>query len=102
MWIKGIRRRNCDASQFITALRREYTATHLAKLAGVCDRTIRRWASGEDWCDTEALIRLVDKLLPDVGRGPIYSPDMAIDGDTRLGGVGEFSIQSAKGESYHD
>jgi hypothetical protein len=61
---------------------------------------VRRWAAGEDWPTAEAIARLVDVLFPQsVGSVPIYSPEMAIDGGTRVGGVGEFSRRAAQGDT---
>lgn len=99
MWPRGQRRRGCDPARFVRAMLGEYSAAHLGRLAGVSDRTIRRWAAGEDWCDPDALRRIVDALLPaSSGSLPIYSPDMAIDGHTRCVGVGEYSRRAARGE----
>jgi len=48
-------------------------------------------------------MRLVDRLFPQSeGSGPIYSQDMAIDGNTRVGGVGEYTIRAARGETMTD
>ena len=40
------------------------SARAIARAAGVSDRTIRRWSSGEDWCDLEVIERLIAKLWP--------------------------------------
>jgi hypothetical protein len=102
VWPRGKRRHDCDASRFVAALCREFSAYELGRLCGVSDRTVRRWASGEDWPTAEALHRLVDALLPQsAGWVPVYSPEMAIDGGTRVGGVGEFTRRAAQGDTEY-
>jgi len=102
-WLAGKRRHTTDARRFVSALCLEFSAAELARLCGVNSRTIRRWRSGEDWPEQEALMRLVDRLFPQSeGSGPIYSQDMAIDGNTRVGGVGEYTIRAARGETMTD
>lgn len=97
-WTRGRRRNQCDAAALISGLVTKYGARGLARLAGVSDRTVRRWASGEDWPPFERLVELLDRLWPQ-GRHalPIYRPDMALDGRSRVGGVGDYSIRSAQG-----
>lgn len=97
MWIQGRRRRNTNPAKFMRALVEAFSAREIARLVGVSDRTVRRWASGEDWCDFEVLPRLIDLLFVDSGSLPIYHPDMAIDGNTRVVGVGEYSVRAARG-----
>ena len=95
----GQRRHDTDAARLIRGLLTEFRARELARRCGCSDRTIRRWASGEDWPAAEGLHRLIDSLFPQsAGWVPIYSPDMAIDGQTRLGGVGEYSRRAARGD----
>ena len=95
MWLAGKRRKQCDGSKFISALCREYGARHIAKIVGVNNRTVRRWATGEDWVDYDRFIDLIERLFPlTYGAVPRYSTDMAIDGNTRVLGVGEYSIYS--------
>lgn len=98
MYPKGKRRNNCNAQKFIKALGQEFSYIYISKLLGVSDRTVRRWASGEDYCDSNMIFELVDKMFPCNGGLPIYSPDMQIDGNTRTVGVGEYSIHSARGD----
>lgn len=98
-WPRGQRRHDTDAARFVGALCREFSARELGRLCGVSDRTVRRWAAGEDWPAAEVMGRLVDALFPQsVGAVPIYSPEMAVDGGTRVGGVGEFSRRAAQGD----
>lgn len=98
-WQAGKRRHEMDAARFVTALCREFSARELGRLCGVSDRTVRRWRDGTDWPTADMLTRLVDRLFPQSdGSGPIYSPETAIDGNTRVGGVGEYSLRSARGE----
>jgi len=102
-WTRGHRRHDTDATRFVTALCREFSARELGRLCGVSDRTVRRWRGGTDWPTAEALTRLVDRLFPlSDGSGPIYSPDMAIDANTRVGGVGQYTIRAARGEMMVD
>lgn len=89
-------RRGVEARRFILALIAEFTACGLARLCGISDRTVRRWRDGEDWPSRDTIDRLIDRLFPlSDGSGPVYHPDMAIDGSTRVGGVGEFTIRAA-------
>ena len=100
VWQRGIRRNQIDASAFLSAV--PISSREIARRLGVSDRTVRRWKSGEDWCSEETIFRIAKELVPDVSPGwcPIYAPDMAIDGNTRVGGVGQYSIDSAKGKSH--
>jgi hypothetical protein len=102
-WPAGKRRNNIDASRIVRALVAEYGARPLARKVGVSDRTIRRWASGEDHVTRETIDRVIDAILPvNVGSLPIYSAEMAIDGNTRVAGVGEFSIRAARGRATEE
>ena len=102
-WPRGRRRNQIDAARFMRAMVSEFGARRLASAIGCLDRTIRRWASGEDWCDAEVLHRLVDVMFP-LGHGsiPIYSVNMAIDGYTRVGGVGEYTLRISRGTPCRD
>jgi len=102
MWTRGQRRNDCDASRFVRALCEEYSARELSRLCGVSDRTVRRWRDGTDWPCVEQMERLVDALFRPSGSLPIYSPDMAIDGNTRVGGVGEYTVRAARGERIEE
>ena len=51
---------------------------------------------------TPAVIKEAEMALNAHGSGPIYSPEMAIDGATRVGGVGEYTIRAARGEMECD
>jgi len=98
-WPRGQRRHDTDAARFVAALCREFSARELGRLCGVSDRTVRRWRNGTDWPTADVLTRLVDRLFPlSDGSGPVYSPDMAIDGWTRVGGCGEYSVRAARGD----
>ena len=101
-WQCGKRRHSTGAARFIRSVVAEFGAREIGRRCGVSDRTVRRWASGEDWPDVEALYRLIDSLCPQSqGAMPVYSPDMALDGSTRVGGVGEFSRRAARGEQTY-
>ncbi len=102
-WLAGKRRHTTDGRRFVTALCLEFSARELGRLCGVSDRTVRRWRDGTDWPTADVLTRLVDRLFPQSdGSGPVYSPEMAIDGNTRVGGVGEYTIRAARGETMTD
>lgn len=89
----------CGADRFIRGLCTEFRVRELARLCDVSDRTIRRWRDGVDNPSIEAIHRLVDRLFPLTGgAGPFYSPDMAIDGNSRVGGVGDYSLRAARAE----
>lgn len=97
-WLAGKRRHTTDARRFVSTLSLEFSARELSRLCGVSDRTVRRWRDGTDWPTADVLTRLVDRLFPQSeGSLPIYSTEMAIDGNTRVGGVGEYTIRAARG-----
>ena len=58
---------------------------------------------GEDWCSMDAVYRILEatvyKQFP-LNRAsvPIYSDKMAIDGNTRVGGVGDYTLRAASGQ----
>jgi hypothetical protein len=97
-WPAGKRRNAINAHRFIAALLHEFSARDVARMAGVSDRTIRRWAIGEDWATEDSCHKIVAALFSSEPQGslPIYSPDMALDGNTRCGGVGEYTLRSAR------
>jgi len=101
-WQRGNRRNNCDARRFVAALCGEFSCRELARLCGVSDRTVRRWRDGTDWPDQQTIEHLVDRLFPLRGGGPMYQPDMAIDGNTRVGGVGDYTLRAARGLQIHE
>ena len=97
-WPRHTRRHTIDCTRFIRALLTEFSARELARCCGVSDRTVRRWAAGTDWPARVSLDRLVESICPRAGGSlPLYSPDMAIDGDTRVGGVGDYTRRAAQG-----
>ena len=99
MWPRGRPRRPCsDATRFLAAVVAERGLNATARAAGVSPRTIGRWTMGEDRCPIEPIKRIADWLCPmEIGSLPIYRPDMAIDGGTRVGGVGDYTRHSAMG-----
>lgn len=98
-WPRGRRRADTPCAAFVARLIDELGVRELARRCGVCDRTVRRWRDGERWTTGERLSRLCDVIWPQsVGSAPIYSPGMAIDGHTRVGGVGEYSRRAARGD----
>jgi transcriptional regulator with XRE-family HTH domain len=76
-----------------------YAMEEIARHLGVSLRAVWAWRRGEYQPSVEHLERLIELMLP-IGRGalPIYSPNMAIDCNTRVGGVGQYTIESAYGE----
>jgi hypothetical protein len=98
------RKATVPASEFIRALASEQrTYRDLAQAAGVSVSVIHDWASGRCQADPAKLQRLVDGLLPmSAGSLPVYSPEMAIDGGTRVGGVSEYTIYQARGGQWTD
>lgn len=97
-WTKGKHRAECDASEFVANLLQSHSARKIARLGKCSDRFIRRIAIGEQWCRVSLLEEIVDQLLP-LGESklPIYLPDIAIDGNTRVGGVGQYTLDAARG-----
>ena len=99
MWTKGKRRNNTDSSRFIEALVAEFGVTETARRAGCNAKTVYRWLKGTDRPADHYLMAIAESFcIDDVGGLPIYSPDMAIDGNTRVLGVGEYTIMAARGE----
>lgn len=97
-WRRGHRRNEIDGSRFVSACCRSYSVAKVARAAGVSSRTVRRWASGEDWMPLFRCQSIIDALLPlSTGWHPRYRRDMAIDGNTRVGGVGDYSRRAAQG-----
>lgn len=78
---------------------RSFAASPLARALGVSHWTVRRWQLGHAWMTTEEAADALAHVLPDCGGSlPMYSIDMAIDGNTRVGGVGDYSLRVARGE----
>lgn len=100
-WTRGRRRNDCDASAFVRRAIEASSARAVARMAGCSARTVARWASGEDWPRLDAVQAIADALCrEDRGSLPIYSPDLAIDGGTRVGGVGDFTLRMAQGQPF--
>ena len=101
-WPRGRRRNTVDAVRFFRAVVDEFGAREIGRRCGVADRTVRRWAAGEDWPTPAVLHRLIDSLCPQsTGAMPVYDSSMALDGNTRTGGVGEFSIRAARADQTY-
>lgn len=70
----------------------------MARAAGVSDRTIRKWARGSMLASLGKVLLVVDSVSPQQrGAVPLIG-EMAIDGGTRVLGVGQYSISAARGE----
>jgi len=97
-WKAGERRREIAAADFVSSCLKLITAVQAAKACGVSSRTIRRWKSGEDFASLKAMEALADCMCVDRQCSvPIYRPSMCIDGNTRVLGVGDYSLRSARG-----
>ena len=92
-WPRGRRRHDGDGRWLIGV-----RAVDLAAAAGVSYRTARRWQTGEDLPTVEVLLRLVERLWPLTAGSLPLAGDYPLDGWSRVGGVGEFTIRSARGE----
>jgi len=97
-WTRHRRRHTHDAVRFIRAVVTEFGGRSTARMCGVNERTIRRWASGEDWPPVAVLHQLAERICPETGSLPLYNTEMAIDGNTRVVGVGDYSRRMARGE----
>lgn len=102
-WPRGKSRSDVDRSvavPFVAALisASGMSLAALARRSGVSRKTIWSWMTGRKVPTLASLVRLIDAALP-MHRGwmPLYGPDMAIDGHTRAGGVGEYSRMAARG-----
>jgi hypothetical protein len=100
MWAKGRPRQECsDAARFWSAIVAEHGLRSTARACGVDSRSVGRWAAGAERCSYKVIERAADWIAPlNEGSLPIYSPQMAIDGDTRVGGVGDYTLYSARGQ----
>lgn len=96
-WPKGKRRAECDATEFMRRLLDGHTAVDISRRTGIDRTTISRWKTGKVKPTLAMIERVIDAILP-ANRGwvPIYRNDMAIDGNTRVVGVGEYSIRAAR------
>jgi hypothetical protein len=92
-------RNNCsDSSKFWSSLVHEQGLRTTAKAIGVDPKSIKRWISGEKRCSLKRINMAIDWILPiEHGWLPIYSPSIVIDGNTRVGGVSDYSRQAARG-----
>ena len=100
-WRRG-RSRQSDpvaVAGMLTALHdRGVSWGEMLRAAGVSDRTIRKWARGSRLASLAKVLLVVDAVSPQQrGALPLVG-DMAIDGGTRVLGVGQYSICAARGE----
>lgn len=87
-----------EVTEFIRRLLAEMPISAISRATGIDRKTLWRWSAGHRR-PTQAMVeRVIDAVLPQRGSGPIYTPDMAIDGDTWVGGVGEYSLRAASGK----
>lgn len=103
MWPRGRPRQPCsDAARFFASVIAERGIAATSRAAGSDMRTVRRWATGQRRCGYGPIERVADWIAP-LGAGwtPIYSPGMAIDGNTRVGGVGDYTLRAARGDRIH-
>lgn len=102
MWTKGRPRQECDGSRFFSGCIAERGLRPMARACEVDPRTIMRWANGTDRCPCIAIEAALEALVSmQAGWMPTIDTDMAIDGNTRVGGVGEYTIRSARGRRSH-
>lgn len=87
-----------EVTEFIRRLLAEMSIGAISRATGIDRKTLWRWSAGNRR-PTQAMVeRVIDAVMPQQRySGPIYSPDMAIDGDTWVGGVGEYSLRAACG-----
>lgn len=98
MWPRGKRRMSINPEVWIVSCLQTRTIKELATSLKVSDRTVRRWRDGVNWMSLSHAIQLTEILVgKDIGSLPLYSPSMAIDGNTRVLGVGDYSRRSARG-----
>lgn len=98
MWTKGKRRKGVDCAHFIRNLSNDHSVRKMAVLAGVNEKTIRRYIEGKNYSDVTTLYKIIDGIFPlNEHSSLFYSSDMVLDGNTRVGGVGEFTLKSARG-----
>lgn len=98
-WPLGKRRGITATQRFFSALVAEFGAREIARRCGVSDRAVRRWTNGEDCPRTiEPLQRLIDSIAPQsAGWMPVSGAESLYSGNTRVGGVGEYTIRAARG-----
>lgn len=96
-WTKGKRRNNgIDAAVFWQHLVNQVGLRKLAQIAGVDPRTVRRWSSGEDCSSLEVVTRVIESLCSYKREG-VVGVDYALDGRSRIAGVGQYTIEAANG-----
>lgn len=102
-WPRGQSRSDlADATAFVAACCREAgSVAELARRLGVAPKCVYRWSRGQRRITAAVAARMAEAVIEPSSSGslPIYAPTMALDGNTRVGGVGEFSRRTAKGES---
>ena len=102
-WTSGKPRNELDAKQFISNVIGIHGLRGTARMAGVNDKTVRRWRDSHN-APMDAVMRLIDAVAPlnirSKGEAPPYGHWMRLDGDTRVLGMGVYSRAAASG--YHD
>lgn len=97
-WPKHKRRNTgIAAAQFWAALIKEVGLRKTACILKVDPRTLRRWASGEDCSPIEAVVQVIESLWP-YRRESVVGVDYVLDGNTRVAGVGQYTIAAANGK----
>lgn len=102
-WTKGKSRNNssCTIQElqvFIKSLEKNHSMAKLSILLGMDKKTLWKWKHRKCRPSDEILYKLIEIMFPlNKGALPIYKVDMAIDGDTRVGGVSEYSSRISKG-----
>ena len=97
MWLKGRPRQELAAEAFWRNLVAAHGLRGAAKMAAVSPRTVWRWMHGAR-TSRASFERVADAIAPQSeGALPLYAERMALDGDTRVGGVGDYTRHSARG-----
>ena len=98
-WPKG-KRRGLLIAEFARAVCALSSIRSTARAIGISERQLRRIVAGKHACSHKVAVRLAEYALRGLRSGalPLYDPDMALDGNTRVGGVSEYSIRAARGD----
>lgn len=96
-------RRRSPVTGYVSGIIAEYPGSldSLAERCGVHRVTVSCWARGVATPSLAHVERMIELVWPlSRGAAPIYSPAMALDGFTRVGGVGQYTIAAARGLSH--
>lgn len=92
-WVKGKRRNGTLGGNWLRLIPTKL----LQKWTGKSERAVRRWQSGKHFPKDEIVEKIIKNIIPmSTAALPIVG-DYPLCGNTRVLGVGEYSIRSAKG-----